>query len=72
MDFSHPGLFISGVLIGLAGLAVFMYGKRGLNLKCMGIGLGLAIFPYFVHSLLVMWLIAAVAAAGLCLLPSGE
>ena len=55
MDFSHPWALFSGLLIGLIGMAVFIYGKKQTDLKCLGVGVVLCVFPYFVTSLLLMW-----------------
>jgi len=65
MDFSNPGVFLSAGLISLIGLGFFMYGKRMQDLRPLGIGLALMVFPMFVHSMLVMWAIAGVCVAGL-------
>ena len=71
MDFMDPSLLISGAAISIVGLAIFLYGKRTQTIKSLGIGLTLMIFPIFIHSVLWMWLIAAVCVAGLYLLPHG-
>ncbi len=65
MDMSNPGLMVSAGLISMIGLGVFMYGKRMQDIKSLGIGLGMMIFPMFVPSVLVMWVIAAACGAGL-------
>ncbi len=65
MDMSNPGLMVSAGLISMIGLGVFMYGKRMEDIKSLGIGLGMMIFPLFVPSVLVMWVIAAACGAGL-------
>ena len=65
MDFSNPGVFLSGGLISLIGMGVFIYGKRMQDMKSLGVGLAMMIFPMFVHSMLVMWAIAGACAAGL-------
>ena len=72
MDLTNTGLLISGLIIGAIGMGVFMYGKKQGNLKCIAVGLGMSVFPYFVPSVLATWLIAGVCLAGLYLLPSGE
>lgn len=63
---------ISSLIIGTVGFAVFIYGKKAQNYKCLGIGLGLSVYPIFVHSLLLMWLIAAAGGATLWFLPRGD
>ncbi len=65
MDMSNPGLMVSAGLISMIGLGVFMYGKRMEDVKSLGIGLGMMIFPMFVPSVLVMWAIAVVCGVGL-------
>ncbi len=64
MDLS-VGFLFSSLLISLVGLAVFLYGKKMENYVCLGIGLGLMVYPIFVPSVLVMWVIAAAGGAAL-------
>ncbi len=64
MDLS-PGLLLSSLLIGTVGVGLFMYGKRQADLKFLGAGVFMAAFPYFVHSLLLMWVIAGACSAAL-------
>jgi len=69
MDMSNPGLMVSAGLISIIGLGVFMYGKRMEDIKSLGIGLGMMIFPMFVPSVLIMWVIAAACGVGLYIGP---
>ncbi len=69
MDLSNPGLMLSALLISVVGLGVFVHGKRAEDLRSLGVGLALMVFPLFVHSILLMWLIAGACGAGWCLLP---
>ncbi len=69
MDMSNPGLMVSAGLISMIGLGVFMYGKRMEDIKSLGIGLGMMIFPMFVPSVLIMWVIAAACGVGLYIGP---
>ena len=69
MDFSNPGLMFSGLLISMVGFGLFIYGKKGEDLRSLGVGLILMVFPLFVHSVLLMWLIAGACMAGWSLLP---
>ncbi len=62
MDFDHPASLISGLIIGLLGMGIFIYGKKQSNLRCIGVGLAMCIFPYFITGLVAMWL-----CAGACL-----
>ncbi len=64
MDLSNPAILISGLLISLAGMGAFMYGKRSQDFGSVGLGLVLMVYPYFVHSVLLLWLIAVACAGG--------
>ena len=68
MNLSDPGVLISGLFIGMVGVALFIYGKKQANLRCLAAGAALCIYPYFVTSLLLMWLIAAACLGVLALL----
>ncbi|MFG0284623.1 MAG: hypothetical protein ACF8R7_09400 [Phycisphaerales bacterium JB039] len=63
--FDSPAVLLSSLIIGLAGMGLLIYGKKQSNLKCLAAGAGLCVYPYFVHSLIVMWLVALVCGAGL-------
>ena len=63
------GPLLSGAVISLVGLAIFLYGKRMEDIKSIGIGLAMMTYPIFIHSVLLMWLIAAICIAGMYLLP---
>lgn len=65
MDLGDPLVLISGFLIGGIGFVILIYGKKEWNLKCLVTGLAMCIFPYFISSLALMWLIAAVCMGGL-------
>ena len=69
MDISNPAVLISSLLIGLIGLAMFMYGKRAEQPTCLGLGIVMCVFPYFVGSLLAMWGIAIACMVALYLAP---
>lgn len=64
-DLGSPLALISSLVIGLIGFAVFMYGKKEVSLRCIGAGVTLCVFPYFVHSILLMWTITAACLGGL-------
>ena len=68
MDLSNPVSLLSGVLIGFIGLGLLIYGKKQQAPAPLIAGLALCIFPYFVASALLMWLIAAACLGGLYLL----
>ncbi len=65
--FDNPRVLASGLVIGMVGLGLLIYGKQREDFKCLAGGLVLSVFPYFVHSVLVMWLVAAGCGAGLYL-----
>lgn len=69
MDFSNPYVLVSGLFIGLIGMGLLMYGKKSMEPKCIGIGLAMCVYPYFVTSLVLMWLLAAMCVAGVYYLP---
>lgn len=72
MDLMDPGPLLSGAVISIVGLAIFLYGKKLQKIKSLGIGLAMMTFPIFVHSILWMWLIAVGCIAGLYILPRSE
>ena len=59
------GPLLSGLLIGCIGMGVFVYGKRMTDIRALGCGVALMAFPYFVHSVILMWVIAAACIGGL-------
>ena len=61
--FSSPSALFGSLLFGAIGLAVFIYGKRMVLWKPMGIGVVLMAYPYFVPQ---TWLIYVTGCA-LCL-----
>ena len=65
MDFDHPGVMFSGLLIGAVGMGIFIYGKKETNIRCLAVGATLCVFPYFVTSMAVLWLAAAACIGGL-------
>ncbi len=72
MELPDLSLLFSSLIIGTVGLGMFLYGKRKPEPKCLGIGAVMCVYPYFVHSLLVMWLIAGACAVAAYFLPSFE
>ncbi len=61
-------LLLSALFIGTFGFGFFIYGKKMQDLRMLALGLALMIYPYFVHSMLALWLIAAVCIGGTYLL----
>lgn len=71
MDFSNPSLLISGFVVSMIGLGLFMHGKRSERVRNLAIGLAMMVFPVFVHSLIVLWVLAGACLASVFLLPEG-
>jgi hypothetical protein len=67
MDLGDPWILLSGLLIGGIGVVLFLYGKKQVNFKCLATGAVLCVFPYFVSSLLLMWVITGVCLGALYL-----
>lgn len=65
MDFDNPAVLFSGLFIGLVGMVLFMYGKKQHNLRCLVGGLAMCVFPYFVTSLALTWILAALCVGGI-------
>lgn len=65
MDTGNPWAIFSAVLIGIIGMALFIYGKKQLNIRCLATGAAMCIVPYFVGSVAALWLFAAACIASL-------
>jgi hypothetical protein len=65
MDFGNLWNLFSGLFISCIGMGLFMYGKRAARLWPLLMGIAFCAYPFFVSSVLLMWLIAA---AGIALL----
>lgn len=65
MDMSNPAVLLSGLVISMVGLGIFMHGRKMEELKSLGIGLAMMVFPMFIHSVLLMWAIAGLCVAGM-------
>lgn len=72
MELPSFGVLFSSLLIGAVGLGLLIYGKRRPEPKCLLIGIAMCVYPYFVSSLVVMWLIAAACIAAAWVMPSME
>lgn len=72
MELPSFGLLFSSLLIGAVGLAMFIYGKKRPEPKCLLIGLAMCVYPYFVPSLALTWVIAAICLVAAYALPSFE
>ena len=71
MDLSDPGLMFSGLIISMIGAGLFIHGKKMEKLRNLGIGLAMMIFPFFVPSVLWLWVIAGACVASVFVLPDG-
>ncbi len=69
MDLTNPTVLFSSLFIGLIGFALFLYGKKQADLKCLAVGLVMCIFPYFVTSVITMWAVTGGCLASLYFLP---
>jgi hypothetical protein len=65
MDLSDPWLLISGLVLGAIGAGLFIYGKKQSDLRCLAAGVALCVVPYFIGSVLVLWLFGAGTIGGL-------
>jgi len=65
MNFGNPWSLVSGLFIGLLGMALFIYGKKQADMKCLLTGGVLCVFPYFVTSVVLMWVITGACVGGL-------
>jgi hypothetical protein len=63
------GLILVAGLFSLIGMAAFAYGKHTTRFGPLIGGIVLMVFPYFVHSLLVMVLVGTAILAGMFLFP---
>lgn len=65
MDLGNPWILFSGIIIGLVGMLMFNYGRKEPDLRAVSAGLVLCIYPYFIGSVVVLWLIFAAVIGGL-------
>jgi len=63
MDFSL-GYLLSSLMIGMAGMAFFLYGKKAQRFWPLLAGLAMSIYPFFVASVWALWGITAAVVAG--------
>lgn len=64
MDLSNPWTLLSGLVLGLIGMALFISGKKKANIPCLGAGTLLCVAPYFIASQVLLWLLAAAVLGG--------
>ena len=65
MDLGNPWALFSGLIISVVGMALFMVGRKQSNFKALGTGIVLCVYPYFVASVLLLWVIFAACMAAL-------
>jgi hypothetical protein len=65
MNLDHPGVLFSGLVLGAVGAGFVLYGRKQGRFDCLAVGIVLSVVPFFAHSLLVMWGVAAACAGGL-------
>ena len=56
---------IGGFIFSGIGFIAFTYGKKTSNLKSMALGLALFIYPYFISSTVVMYIVGVLLCVGL-------
>jgi hypothetical protein len=65
MDFGNPWGLLSGIMIGLVGMTLFLRGKKDASVSNMIGGAAMCVYPYFVDNLLLVWLIFGACIAGM-------
>lgn len=65
MDLGNPWALFSGLFVGLVGMFLFNHGRKELDFRTLSAGVVMCIYPYFVGSLVVLWMIFAAIMAGL-------
>lgn len=64
MNFSTANL-VGGLIFGSIGFVAFIYGKRMNLWGPIFLGLALMVYPYFVSSDLVLWIVGAAGSVAL-------
>ncbi len=54
MDFDTSTLF-AGLVVGMVGTGLFIYGKKALDVRCIAGGLLIGFLPMFVHPAWAVW-----------------
>lgn len=65
MELGDPAILISGVFIGLIGVGLATFGRKTENFPAIFCGGLLCIYPYFIESVAVMWILFAAILTGL-------
>lgn len=68
MNLDNPGILISGMVIGVFGLAMFIYGKKAPDMGILFGGVVLSVLPLVAHTMLALWGIAGACGVGLVVL----
>lgn len=64
MDLSHPGALFSGLILGVIGSGMALYGKKQASPAPLIGGLALCVLPCLVASVLAMWLLGGLCVGG--------
>ena len=56
MDLGDPQMILSALVIGMIGFMLFNFGRKEANFKLLATGATLCVYPYFIGSLLLLWL----------------
>jgi hypothetical protein len=65
MDFGSPWAIVSSVVIGAVGMVLFARGKREVNVPQLVGGGAMCVYPIFITSVLLLWVIFAACVAGM-------
>lgn len=68
MDLNDPALLFSGLIIGLIGMGISIYGRKQESHPALFAGLVITAFPWFLTSVLALWITFAASIAGLYIL----
>lgn len=60
-----PGNLFGAIVFGAIGMAAFVYGKRAGHMKAVLLGIALMVFPYFVSSDWLLYVIGGALTASL-------
>ena len=63
-----PANLFSSLFISCIGMGYFLYGKKAGRLWPLLGGIALCVYPYFVGSVLLMWVLAAAIMVGVYLM----
>jgi hypothetical protein len=65
MDFDNPWNLFSGLLIGAVGFLMFNYGRKEQDFRTLFAGVALCVYPYFIASVVLIWVVFAAILGGL-------